>query len=387
MPWKESRIVDQRLQFLSSYQKKEMSLSDLCREFGVSRPTGYRWINRYKEVGPEGLLDRNRKPHGCSHATSEATENAILALRSKHPSWGARKLKARLEKVQPRVNWPAASTFGNILHRAGLTNPKQKKRRTTPCSEPFSEVTAPNQLWCMDFKGYFSTGDGTRCDPFTITDAHSRYLIRCQTVSRMDLSQVVAVCEAAMREYGMPARIRTDNGAPFAGNGLLGLSKLSLSWTKMGIVHERIQPGRPQQNGRHERMHRTLKEDTTKPPALTLRLQQKKFDRFRQIFNHERPHEGLNNETPASLYQRSSIMFPRVLTPFTYPRGFQTRRVNTSGDISWHKDRVFISQVFSFEDLGFEEMDEEIFRVYFREIELGELDVTELRFRPVRALP
>jgi len=387
MPWKESRIVDQRLQFLSSYQQKEMSLSDLCREFGVSRPTGYRWINRYKEVGPEGLLDRNRKPHGCSHATSEATENAILALRSKHPSWGARKLKARLEKVQPRVNWPAASTFGNILHRAGLTNPKQKKRRTTPCSEPFSEVTAPNQLWCMDFKGYFSTGDGTRCDPFTITDAHSRYLIRCQTVSRMDLSQVVAVCEAAMREYGMPARIRTDNGAPFAGTGLLGLSKLSLSWTKMGIVHERIQPGRPQQNGRHERMHRTLKEDTTKPPALTLRLQQKKFDRFRQIFNHERPHEGLNNETPASLYQRSSIMFPTVLTPFTYPRGFQTRRVNTSGDISWHKDRVFISQVFSFEDLGFEEMDEEIFRVYFREIELGELDVTELRFRPVRALP
>ncbi|HEY6763556.1 MAG TPA: IS481 family transposase [Candidatus Sulfotelmatobacter sp.] len=387
MPWKESRIVDQRLQFLSSYQQKEMSLSDLCREFGVSRPTGYRWINRYKEVGPEGLLDRSRKPHGCSHATSEATENAILALRSKHPSWGARKLKARLEKVQPRVNWPAASTFGNILHRAGLTNPKQKKRRTTPCSEPFSEVTAPNQLWCMDFKGYFSTGDGTRCDPFTITDAHSRYLIRCQTVSRMDLSQVVAVCEAAMREYGMPARIRTDNGAPFAGTGLLGLSKLSLSWTKMGIVHERIQPGRPQQNGRHERMHRTLKEDTTKPPALTLRLQQKKFDRFRQIFNHERPHEGLNNETPASLYQRSSIMFPRVLTPFTYPRGFQTRRVNTSGDISWHKDRVFISQVFSFEDLGFEEMDEEIFRVYFREIELGELDVTELRFRPVRALP
>ena len=387
MPWKESRIVDQRLQFLSSYQQKEMSLSDLCREFGVSRPTGYRWINRYKEVGPEGFLDRSRKPHGCSHATSEATENAILALRSKHPSWGARKLKARLEKVQPRVNWPAASTFGNILHRAGLTNPKQKKRRTTPCSEPFSEVNAPNQLWCMDFKGYFSTGDGTRCDPFTITDAHSRYLIRCQTVSRMDLSQVVAVCEAAMREYGMPARIRTDNGAPFAGTGLLGLSKLSLSWTKMGIVHERIQPGRPQQNGRHERMHRTLKEDTTKPPALTLRLQQKKFDRFRQIFNHERPHEGLNNETPASLYQRSSIMFPRVLTPFTYPRGFQTRRVNTSGDISWHKDRVFISQVFSFEDLGFEEMDEEIFRVYFREIELGELDVTELRFRPVRALP
>ncbi len=379
--------MDQRLQFLSSYQKEEMSLSDLCREFGVSRPTGYRWINRYKEVGPEGLLDLSRKPHGCSHATSEATENAILALRSKHPSWGARKLKARLEKIQPRVDWPAASTFGNILSRAGLTNPKQKKRRTTPYSEPFSEVTAPNQLWCMDFKGYFSTGDGTRCDPFTITDAYSRYLIRCQTVSRMDLSQVLSVCEAAMHEYGMPTRIRTDNGSPFAGNGLLGLSKLSLSWIKMGIVHERIQPGRPQQNGRHERMHRTLKEDTTKPPALTLRLQQKKFDRFRHMFNHERPHEGLKNETPASFYQRSSVMFPRTAVEFAYPRGFITRRVNSSGDISWHKDRIFISQVFSFEDLGFEEMDEDFFRVYFRDIELGELDVPELRFRSVRALP
>jgi hypothetical protein len=212
--------------------------------------------------------------------------------------------------------------------------------------------------------------------------AYSRYLIRCQTVSRMDLSQVLSVCEAAMHEYGMPTRIRTDNGAPFAGNGLLGLSKLSLSWIKMGIVHERIQLGRPQQNGRHERMHRTLKEDTMKPPALTLRLQQKKFDRFRHMFNHERPHEGLKNESPASFYQRSSVMFPRTAVEFAYPRGFLTRRVNSSGDISWHKDRIFISQVFSFEDLGFEEMDED-----FRDIELGELDVVELRFRSVRAIP
>ncbi|MGA9244300.1 MAG: DDE-type integrase/transposase/recombinase [Silvibacterium sp.] len=248
MPWKESRIVDQRLQFLSSYQKEEMSVSELCREFGVSRPTGYRWINRYKESGPEGLLNLSSKPHSCSHGTPETIENAILALRGKHPSWGARKLKARLEQLDSSVEWPVASTFGNILQRAGLTSSKRKRRRTTPYSEPFSEVTAPNQLWCMDFKGYFATGDGSRCDPFTITDAHSRYLIRCQIVSRMDLSQVRAVCEAAMREYGMPSRIRTDNGAPFAGTGLLGLSKLSLGWMKMGIIHERIQPGRPQQN-------------------------------------------------------------------------------------------------------------------------------------------
>jgi len=385
MPWKESRIVDQRLQFLSSYQKDEMSISELCREFGVSRPTGYRWLNRYKEVGPEGLLDLSSKPHSCSHATPEAQEQAILALRGRHPSWGPRKLKARLEKLEPRVGWPAASTFGSILNRAGLCSPRKKKKRTTPYSTPFSEVTAPNQLWCMDFKGYFSTGDCTRCDPFTITDAHSRYLIRCQIVSRMDLSQVRAVCEAAMREYGMPARIRTDNGAPFAGTGLLGLSKLSLGWMKMGIVHERIQPGRPQQNGRHERMHRTLKEDTTKPPAMTIRLQQRKFDRFRQMFNHERPHEGLNNETPASLYQPSTIVLPRSFKEYVYPRGFLTRRVNNSGDISWHKGRVFISEVFRFEDLGMELVAEDFYKVFFRDIEIGEFDVEAMRFRPVKA--
>ena len=386
MPWKVSCIVDQRLQFLSSYQKEEMSVSDLCHEFGVSRPTGYRWINRYKEVGPEGLLDLSRRPHSCSHATPEAIANAILALRAKHPSWGARKLKARLEKVEPGVDWPAASTFGSILSRAGLTSPTKKKRRTTPYSEPFSEVTAPNQLWCMDFKGYFMTGDGLRCDPFTITDAHSRYLIRCQTVSRMDLSQVRAICEAAMREYGLPARIRTDNGAPFAGTGLLGLSKLSLGWMKMGIMHERIQPGRPQQNGRHERMHRTLKEDTANPPAATLRLQQKNFDRFRHVFNHERPHEGLNNETPGSLYQPSTKMFPRTVVDYVYPNGFITRRVNNSGDISWHKDRVFISEVFRFEELGFEETEENFYKVFFRHIEIGEFDAAVLRFRPIPVL-
>ena len=288
-----------------------MSVADLCREYGISRPTAYRWINRYNETGPEGLVDRSRRPHTCSHATLEPIENAILVLRAKHPSWGARKLKARLEMLQPELVWPAASTFGNILSRAGLTSPQKKRRRTTPCSEPFSLVTGPNQLWCMDFKGYFATGDGKRCDPFTITDAHSRYLIRCQIVSRIDLSQVRAICEAAMREYGVPARIRTDNGAPFAGTGLMGLSKLSLGWMKLGIVHERIQAGRPQQNGRHERMHRTLKEDTTKPPAASLRAQQSRFDNFRYVFNNERPHEGLNNQVPASLYHPSSVRLPR----------------------------------------------------------------------------
>jgi len=358
-----------------------MSVTDLCHEYGISRPTAYKWIKRYDEVGPEGLLDLTRTPHGCPHATSAEIENEVLALRKRFPSWGARKLKARLERMNPNVSWPAASTVGQILSRAGLTNPRRKKRHATPSSQPFSMVTAPNQLWCMDFKGYFLTGDGYRCDPFTITDAHSRFLIRCQAVTRMDLAQVSAVCDAAMREYGVPERIRTDNGAPFAGVGLLGLSKLSLGWMKLGIVHERIQPGRPQQNGRHERMHRTLKEDTAKPPAQTVPAQQKKFDRFRLIFNHERPHEGLANETPGSIYVPSTRMLPNSVPTFQYPKSFQTRRVNNNGDMSWLHGRVFVSEVLRNEEIGLEQMDDDAYRVFFRTTELGMFNSAEKRFR------
>jgi transposase InsO family protein len=382
MPWKESRIVDQRLQFLSSYQKEEMSVTDLCHEYGISRPTAYKWIKRYNEVGPEGLLDISRRPHGCSHATALELQNEILALRKRFPSWGARKLKARLEKMNPNVVWPAASTVGQILRRSGLTNPVRKRRRTTPYSEPFAEVTAPNQLWCMDFKGWFRTGDGHRCDPFTITDAYSRYLIRCQAVARMDTAHVLAICEAAMREYGVPERIRTDNGNPFSGTGVMGLSRLSLNWVRLGIVHERIQPGKPQQNGRHERMHRTLKQDTTNPPAKTLQAQQKRFDEFSRVFNHERPHEALGNETPGSIYVPSSRLLPRYAKAHQYPVNFQTRRVNDAGDISWHKNRVFISEVFRGEDIALEKVEENFYRVHFCSLEVGAFDVNDMRFRP-----
>ncbi len=364
-----------------------MSVADLCRAYGISRPTAYRWINRYNETGPEGLVDRSRRPHTCSHATLEPMENAILVLRAKHPSWGARKLKARLEMLQPELVWPAASTFGNILSRAGLTSPQKKRKRITPCSEPFSTVTGPNQLWCMDFKGYFVTGDGKRCDPFTITDAYSRYLIRCQIVSRIDLSQVRAICEAAgaggtecQLESG-PTTVRRSRA-----RGLRGAFELALGWMKLGIVHERIQAGRPQQNGRHERMHRTLKEDTTKPPASSLRAQQSRFDNFRYVFNNERPHEGLKNAVPASLYHPSSVRLPRKLPEFKYPKGLLLRKVNNSGDISWHRTRIFISEVFRFEELALELATPGFYRVYFRDLEVGELNAEELRFRAARRI-
>jgi hypothetical protein len=234
----------------------------------------------------------------------------------------------------------------------------------------------------MDFKGWFRTGDGNRCDPFTITDAYSRYLIRCQAVARMDTAHVLAICEAAMREYGVPERIRTDNGNPFSGLGVMGLSRLSLSWVRLGIVHERIQPGKPQQNGRHERMHRTLKQDTTNPSAKTLHAQQKRFDEFVRVYNHERPHEALGNETPGSIYVPSSRLLPRYTKAHQYPAHFQTRRVNDAGDISWHKSRVFISEVFRGEDIALEKVEENFYRVYFCSLEVGEFNVDDMRFRP-----
>ncbi len=268
-------------------------------------------------------------------------------------------------RLDQKDSWIAVA--GRIPAR---TQPLSRWRTLFSCSVPSIRLgahanTGPNQLWCMDFKGYFVTGDGRRCDPFTITDAYSRYLIRCQIVSRIDLSQVPAICEAAMREYGMPARIRTDNGGPFAGTGLMGLSKLALGWMKLGIIHERIQAGRPQQNGRHERMHRTLKEDTTKPPASSLRAQQSRFDNFRYVFNNERPHEGLRNAVPASLYHPSSVRLPRKLPEFTYPKALLLGIVNNSGDISWHKTRIFISEVFRFEELALELTTPGFYRVYF----------------------
>jgi len=235
------------------------------------------------------------------------------------------------------------------------------------------------------------TGDGESrgrsCDALTITDACSRYLIRCQTVSHMDLAQVNAICTAAMREYGMPERIRTDNGAPFAGLGILGLSKLSLGWLKLGILHERIRPGRPQQNGRHERMHRTLKEETAQPPAQTANAQQRCFDRFRLEYNFERPHEGLNNRTPGSIYVPSTRILPRTLREFVYPKNVITRRVNNSGDFSWHKGRVFISEVLRNEEIGLEQLDDEKYRILLCHLELGEFDSSLMRFRAISSAP
>jgi transposase InsO family protein len=306
MPWKESRVVDERVKFIADVLKGDHTITELCQRYQISRKTGYKWIERFKEAGPKGLEDVGRRPKNCAQATPDVIVKQVLELRYTHPTWGARKLQARLVQTRGDTEWPCASTINSILRRSGLVHAQKRKRRVTPSTSPLGELSAPNQVWCMDFKGFFRCGNRERCDPFTITDGYSRYIIRCQAVPSPRREHVDAVCDAAMREYGVPERIRTDNGPPFATTTVLGLSRLSAKWRRLGIVHERIEPGEPQQNGRHERMHRTLKEETAKPPAPTLREQQDRFDEFRRCFNERRPHEALKFATPASLYVASA---------------------------------------------------------------------------------
>jgi len=235
MPWKESRIVDERIKFIADVLRGDQNMTELCQIYNIARKTGYKWIERFQESGPSGLEELDRRPQNCPHATPDRIVKEIVELRFKHPTWGARKLRARLEDKKSGTEWPAASTITAILRRAGLVQAPKRKRKVTPSSSPLGVINAPNQVWCMDFKGYFRCGNRDRCDPFTITDGYSRYIIRCQTVPKMDFEHVDAVCEAAMREFGLPERIRTDNGTPFATMGLLGLSKLSIKWQKLGM--------------------------------------------------------------------------------------------------------------------------------------------------------
>jgi transposase InsO family protein len=384
MPWKESRIVNERVKFIADILKGEQNLTELCQLYGISRKTGYKWLERFQQAGPAGLEDLDRRPQSCAPATPDAIVQQILELRSEHPTWGPRKLRARLEQTRGDTHWPAASTINGILRRAGLVHAKKRKRKVTPSTSPLGEITAPNQVWCMDFKGFFRCGNQERCDPFTITDAYSRYLIRCQAVPSTTFEYVDAICEAARREYGLPDRIRTDNGSPFATTSVRGLSRLSIKWIKLGLVHERIEPGEPQQKGRHERMHRTLKRDTATPPAFSLREQQDRFDQFRHCFNEERPHEALGLTTPGSVYVASARPYPSLLPEPTYGPEFETRRVKTMGAIKMKGGLIFLSEMLCHELVGLLPPEEDRYAVYFGPVLLGEIDLYLRTFTRVR---
>jgi len=367
--------MEERFAFVREVQEGDYSLAESCRRFGISRTVGYKWLGRYAHDGPLGLADRSRAPRHCPHALDEETEEAIVDLREAHPLWGPRKLLTNLRASEPGRRWPAASTIGELLRRRGLSVPRTRQRKGTPSSTPFGACTKANDVWCIDFKGWFHTQDGRRCDPLTLSDAETRYLLRCQSVGRPDSHHVRAVLEAAFREYGLPLAMRSDNGSPFASTGLGGLTRLSVWWMRLGIALQRIRPGHPQQNGRHERMHRTLKACAASPPARTLRLQQRAFDAFRREYNHERPHEALGQIPPGRLYTPSPRAYPSRLPAVVYPAFMVQRGVHEHGQIRFNGTRYFLGQALFGQRVGLARIDQRYWLVCFMDVALGALDL------------
>jgi len=373
--------MDEKLRFVFDYERDEQTMSELCSCYGICRDTGYVWLRRYRQYGVEGLLELNRAARRHPNQTSAPVEQAVVELRQAHMRWGPRKLKRILERDQPWRGWPATSTMGEIVKRAGLVIARKKRRRTAPYSEPLAHAVESNRVWCADFKGWFRSGDGTRIDPLTITDACSRYLLRCQAVEKTDTERVRAIFEAAFREYGLPWAIRTDNGAPFASSAVGGLSRLAVWWIKLGIVPERIEAGHPEQNGRHERMHRTLKQELR--PAEDWRGQQRELDRFREDYNQVRPHEALGMQTPASVYEPSPRAYPARLPEVEYPDAMLVRTIKSHGHFRWKKHDVFLSEVLWGERVGLLPVDDDCFRVYFAHVPLALFDIRSRKTYPL----
>lgn len=372
MPWKESKPMDLRVQLIQDHDGGE-SIAALAEIYGISRKTIYKWLGRHASEGVAGLADRSRAPLYCPGKLSQKVSDAIIAARQRW-NWGPRKLRVKLVTAEPETSWPAESTIGEVLKRAGLTHRRKPRVRTPPYGQPFAAVDSANQTWCTDFKGWFRTGDGTRCDPLTITDAHSRYLIRCQITPKTNTSHVAAIFESAFREFGLPQVIHNDNGVPFASRAPGGLSRLSLRWVKLGILPQRSRLASPQDNGRHERMHSTLKQATLKPPERNPRRQQESFDRFRQEYNHERPHEALDDATPASRYTPSCRQMPRRIPELEYPEAVIVRRISQQGSLRMNGERTFVSEVFAYEWMGLRALDERYYEVLYGPVKVGFLD-------------
>ena len=359
--------------FMAAWLSDEESRTGLCARYGISRKTGYKWAARYACDPLGGLADRSHAPLNIPHKIEADIADLIAALRRQRPSWGPRKLRVVLMKRHPERSWPAARTIGDLLHREGLVRSRRRRSAALAQEQPFAPIGQANDTWCMDFKGWFRTHDGRRCDPLTVSDAHSRYLLACQIVPPTG-DGVQPVVERLLREHGLPRAIRSDNGPPFASTAAGGLSRLSVTWLKLGIRLERIEPGCPQQNGRHERLHRTLKRDTACPAAANPAAQQARFDRFRQIYNEERPHEALGQVPPAEVWRRSLRPYPCRVEDPVYPADHAVRRVRSNGEIRWGGDLVFVSEALVGETVGVAETETGDWIIRFADLELGSID-------------
>ena len=373
MPWSQTTPMHQRTLFIADHLRGTRSVSELCTEYGISRKTAYKWIDRFIRRGPAGLEDRSRRPHSAPNATEPAVIEALVALRHRHPTWGAKKLIAYLARRHPQWKLPGASVTCALLKRRGLVRRKAARRKIGHPGKPSLLIVAPNQVWCADFKGQFRMGNGRYCYPLTVTDGYSRFLLGCQGLTDTRVAGAKPVFQQLFRQYGLPQFIRTDNGVPFATNTLARLSRLSARWIRIGVMPQLIELGNPQQNGRHERMHRTLKAEATRPPAAAMRSQQIKFDSFRREFNMERPHEALEQLTPSQLYQPSTRAMPAKLPPLEYPDRFEVRYVSANGGIRWNKQWVNVSTTCIGEYVGLEEIDDGIWNVLFGRLRIGRL--------------
>jgi transposase InsO family protein len=376
--------MDQRQAFVWECSQDWFSMTDLCERYGISRKTGYKWLTRYRNN--EGVTERSRRPHSCEHAIPERLVQRILALRRAHPRWGPKKLVHALGTQNPTVAWPARSTISLILKRHGLSAPRRRRRRPGHPGPPVTVMDAPNAVWAIDYKGQFRTGDGAMCYPLTITDGYSRFLLGCEAFGTPSALETRRALERAFRTYGLPTVLRSDNGAPFAGTGLARLSRLSVWCIRYGVRPELIQLAAPQQNGRHERMHRVLKQETATPPAPSRRAQARRFARFRQYYNYERPHEGIGQAYPGSLYVTSPRRFPSAPPPIEYPARYEVRRVYDSGEIYWGGQRLWLSEVLGGEDIGLSEVADGYWTLAFGPVTIGVLDERRRQVRPAALL-
>ena len=382
MPWKECHVMDERLRFVARLLDGE-KMAVVCEECGISRKTGYKIFQRYQAVGLHGLSDRSRRPYRHANQLPMAVEKAIVRLKKEYPSWGAPKIRERLRHRWPDVACPAISTVHAVLDRHGLVRRRRRRVRIARPGTPLSWPEAPNALWCADYKGEFLLGNHRYCYPLTITDFATRYLLACEALSTTQERYAFSVFERAFQDFGLPQAIRTDNGVPFASaHALYGLSKLAVWWLRLGIRLERIAPGHPEQNGRHERMHLTLKTEATRPAAPTALQQQARFDTFAHRFNHERPHQALEMQTPASRYRPSTRVY-HGLDELEYPFHDWTAVITTCGRICWNRRKINVSQVFAGQRVGVKQVSEHVWLVTFMEYDLGYFDDETCRLEPI----
>ena len=380
MPWSETCPMEQRARFVLDALQGHFTMSELCYRYGVSRKTGYKWIERYHGEGAAGCADRLRAPKVHPNRTKAKVVAKVVWARRKHPGWGPRTLHAFLVREYPHVSWPCPSTIGEILKRHGLVRKRRRRRSPTPWRTARTRADRPNRIWTADFKGQFRLGNGALCYPLTVADAFSRYLLVCRALKSTAVRPARRVFEAAFREYGLPDVIHTDNGVPFCAPGsLLALSTLSVWFLKLGIALERSRPGKPQDNGSHERMHRTLKEEVAHPPRRTPAAQQRALDRFRQHYNEERPHHALELQTPNRHYAPSARPYPEDVPEPVYPTHFEVRRVTKIGVVTWKQKRIFLSAALGNEPVGFEHIADGLWSVFFGEVMLGRLYESESR--------